>query len=156
MQAGGWTTRLPKAHVQRRFASLPSGPKRSINALQAAEAPGDEHDATQSPKATADPVMEKLNLVCAALEKFGSRGRSPVRDPKDKPRTRSTSSSRNRSMPDRSFKGCWHCGEEGHSRTTGRGKHRKPQCPKLKEYLQTHGSKLPDSSMAGVAASTNP
>ena len=37
--------------------------------------------------------------------------------------------------PDASFKGCWHCGKPGHSRTKGRGKDRKPDCPEFKALI---------------------
>ena len=47
-------------------------------------------------------------------------------------------------MPDKNFNGCWHCGEKGHSRTKGRGKDRKPDCPAFAKLIKEKGS-LPDN-----------
>ena len=113
-------TKVAQAHIQRRFSSLPLGKRQSVNMLQE----GPEVADGLTPEATKgqDPaVIEKLELVCAALTKQlnkGNRGRDERKDHRgDKARTRSSS----RDRPDAQFKGCWHCGEEGHSRAKGRG-----------------------------------
>ena len=41
-------------------------------------------------------------------------------------------------MPDRTFERCWHCGEEGHSRTPGESKSRKAQCHACTILLTEH------------------
>ena len=46
-------------------------------------------------------------------------------------------------MPDRNFNGCWHCGEQGHSRTKGRGKDARPSCAEFKALLEANNGKLP-------------
>ena len=95
---------------------------------------------TTAESSNMDPVVEKLNLVCAALEKLGNnRGRDPNRKLKPKDRSRSPSLPR----PSASFKGCWHCGKPGHSRTKGRGKDRQPDCPEFKALIEKHKG-LPD------------
>ena len=72
--------RVARAHVQRRFESLP-GTKKHVHALNVKD-PEPQPDAestsgsTTSPStasAATDPIVEKLNLVCAALEKLGEQ-----------------------------------------------------------------------------------
>ena len=69
-----------------------------------------------------------------------ARGRAPGRNGgarPDRPRSSSAGSQRggnNRSMPNPRFKGCWCCGEEGHSRQ---------KCPKFKAIKDANGGQVP-------------
>ena len=77
--------------------------------------------ASTAPSTTpTDPVIDKLNMVCAALEKFSkNRGRETRKDRPTGSNKSSRSSSRER--PDSKFKGCWHCcKKDGHQRKDGR------------------------------------
>ena len=131
--------KVAQQHIQQRFALLP-GHRKPVNSLT------DGPDAPEPPAAS-DPLVDKLKLVCAALENVGKshqRGRSPTRDG-SKSRGRSDSPRRSSSsMPDKRFKGCWHCGAEGHSRTKVRGKDKQPECPTFKALLKENDGKLPD------------
>ena len=84
---------------------------------------------------TGPAVLEKLNMVCAALEKMEKRGRTHDKRNRDKSRSPKRDSSSS-SMPDKNFSGCWHCGEKGHSRTRGRGKERRAECPAFAKLLK--------------------
>ena len=124
--------RVAKLHIQQRRASLP-GSKKSVNAVL--EAPAEAEDPETK------VLANTLSMVCAALEKFQKRGRSTKRDDSnDKARRRSQSPRRgspaSRSMPNRTFPGCWHCGGTGHSRTRGRGRGRNPACETFAKRLK--------------------
>ena len=48
------------------------------------------------------------------------------------------------------FAGCWHCGESGHSRTTRRGKDRKPECTASAILVKEHDG-LPNKHAGAYA-----
>lgn len=128
--------RAAQAHIQRRVASLSGLPKKIANALQNGEqaigdaAPAEEQSAE---------ILARLSLICAALSKLQKTRRSPAKDP-DKKRSGSSQSQRKSSQGrrthDRSLKGCWHCGQEGRSRTTRRGANRGPNAQRLRSTLK--------------------
>ena len=130
-----WTdTQIAQARMQMRVASLPTGKRRPVHMLQ--DATGDDSPQQQSASdnssatsttATDPAAVETLNLVCATLDKLSKERGRDVRTGKDTQRSRTPS----RDRPESTVKGCWHCGKEGHSRTTGRGADRKPRCPEF-------------------------
>ena len=128
--------RVAQVHIQKRFASLP-GQKSKVHSLVEAYSGGkcDDPgcDAAHCQPSSPNAIEDRLNMVCAALEKHMSRSRSPARSSRgDRSPRRESSLPR----PDAKFEGCWHCGQKGHSRTTGRGKDRRPQCEAFAKLIK--------------------
>lgn len=121
---------VAQLHVLRRFCRLLTGKKQGINSYVSGDGP-EESSKAEEPSSK-ERVLERLTLVAANHEKCVSsdrRSRSPARGSDGKFEGKDwrldgsngyrRSQSRDGRRLDPAFKGCWRCGETGHSRTKG-------------------------------------